>query len=192
MARIRLTAARVLPVSALTLAVAACGATPRSAAPGAAQAHAALAGSPAPLAALHAQASTLIATDPAAFSVRLTALRGYPVVINKWASWCAPCRQEFPAFQRVAVAFGRRVAFLGLDSFDNAANARGFLRQFPVTYPSFGDPDDKVANALHAGAFFPTTLFLDGHGKLAYTHQGGYPNATALETDVRRYALNGA
>lgn len=174
------------------LAIAGCGATPHSAAPSAAVVQRAFAGSPAPLAALHAQAGKLSATSAAAFRGRLAALRGYPVVINKWASWCGPCRQEFPAFQSAGVAFGRQVAFLGLDSFDNGANARTFLRQFPVTYPSFADPDNKVADALHAGQFFPTTLFLDPSGKLAYTHQGGYATATALETDIRRYALHGA
>jgi thiol-disulfide isomerase/thioredoxin len=175
---------------AASLVAGGCGATARSAAPSPEQVRAAFAGSPAPLQALHAQASALLTTDPAAFRTRLAGLRGFPVVINKWASWCGPCRQEFPAFQRAAVTFGRQVAFIGLDSFDNAGNARTFLHEFPVTYPSFADPDNKVANALRAGAFFPTTLFFDASGKLSYTHQGGYSNATALETDIRRYALH--
>jgi cytochrome c biogenesis protein CcmG, thiol:disulfide interchange protein DsbE len=178
-------------ISLCTLA-AGCGATANSEAPSPAAVRAAFAGSPAPLAALHAQANALITTTPAAFSARLAELRGYPVVINKWASWCGPCRQEFPSFQRAAVTFGRQVAFLGLDSFDNSDNARTFLRQYPVSYPSFEDGNDKVANALHAGAFFPTTVFLDRSGKLAYLHQGPYTTAAALETDVRRYALHGA
>jgi thiol-disulfide isomerase/thioredoxin len=175
---------------AASLVAAGCGATARSAAPSSDQVRAAFAGSPAPLATLHAQANELLQTDPSAFRTRLEGLRGFPVVINKWASWCGPCRQEFPAFQRAAVTFGRQVAFMGLDSFDNAGNARAFLREFPVTYPSFADPDDKVANALRAGAFFPTTLFFDASGKLSYTHQGGYSTAAALETDIRRYALH--
>jgi thiol-disulfide isomerase/thioredoxin len=174
---------------AASLIAAGCGATPHSAAPSPAQVHAAFAGSPAPLQTLHGQADALLATSPTAFRAQLDGLRGFPVIVNKWASWCGPCRQEFPAFQRAAVKFGRQVAFIGLDSFDNAGNARTFLREFPITYPSFADPDDKVANALRAGAFFPTTLFFDATGKLSYTHQGGYSSAAALETDVRRYAL---
>lgn len=181
-----------LAVSSLTLIAGGCAGAPRNAAPSAARVRAAFAGSPPALAALHAQGGALLATSPSAFRQRLAALRGYPVIVNKWASWCAPCRQEFPAYQRAAVAYGRRIAFVGLDSFDNGANARRFLREFPVTYPSFADPDDKVADGLHAGAFFPTTLFFDARGRLAFTHQGGYASAAALEADIGRYALRGA
>jgi thiol-disulfide isomerase/thioredoxin len=173
-------------------AAAGCGGAARSAAPTQAQIKAAFAGSPPSLQALHARAGTLLASSPQNFRTQLDALRGFPVVVNKWASWCAPCRQEFPAFQRAAVSFGRQVAFLGLDSFDNRGNAQDFLRRYPVTYPSYEDPGNHIANALHAGAFFPTTLFFDRTGRLAYTHQGGYGSAAVLETDIRRYALASA
>src|SRR5579884_3023370 len=79
-----------------------------------AQARAALAGSPPRLRALHEQAGQLIAGGLAALRSRLAQLRGLPVVINKWASWCAPCRAEFAAFQAVSVREGRRVAFIGI------------------------------------------------------------------------------
>src|ERR1700684_3081728 len=77
-----------------------------------------LAGSPPALAALHAQGGVLLEGD--ALHARLATLKGYPVVINKWASWCVPCREEFGAFQRVAAEYGRRVAFLGIDSADSS------------------------------------------------------------------------
>lgn len=169
------------------LAIAGCGATPHSAAPSAAVVQRAFAGSPAPLAALHAQAGKLSATSAAAFRGRLAALRGYPVVINKWASWCGPCRQEFPAFQSAGVAFGRQVAFLGLDSFDNGANARTFLRQFPVTYPSIFDPSASQAQALGGGQGWPTTIFFNAAHTITNVHVGAYPSRQALEQDIAHY-----
>ena len=86
-----------------------------------AQMRARLGGSAAPLAALHAQAGELLPGGLRALQGRLTALRGHAVVINKWASWCVPCRAEFGAFQRVSVAQGREVAFIGIDSGDRVA-----------------------------------------------------------------------
>ena len=59
-------------------------------------------------------------------------LRGHPVVVNKWGSWCGPCRAEFPYFQRQAIEHGKKVAFLGVDGKDNDANAEEFLKEFPV------------------------------------------------------------
>ena len=83
-----------------------------------------LAGSPAPLAALHAQANELLGGGRRALRARLAALHGWPIVINKWASWCEPCKAEFGVFQRVSLKLGRRVAFIGIDSGDTARRSR--------------------------------------------------------------------
>src|SRR5690349_20983554 len=61
---------------------------------------------PAALGRLHEQANTLLGGGTPAFQARLRALRGHPVVVNKWASWCSPCRAEFPVFQQVATSHG--------------------------------------------------------------------------------------
>jgi len=159
-----------LPVALFALQ--GCGSSPRSTAPGKAQIAAAFAGSPAPLTRLHAQASAVIPSSPAAFKALLASLHGYPVVVNKWGSWCGPCRMEFPAFQQVSVRRGARVAFLGLDGGDNTADARSFLKRLPVSYPSYSDPDAHIAFALNAGSYYPTTLFYERSGKLAYLHAG--------------------
>jgi cytochrome c biogenesis protein CcmG, thiol:disulfide interchange protein DsbE len=146
-----------------------------------------LAGAPAPLAALHAQSAELLDGGVPAFDKRLTALKGHPVVINKWASWCNPCRAEFPALQKVATERGKQVAFLGLNGHDSTDPARKFLVQYPVPYPSYVDPDEKIAQKLGAPANYPITVFVDSRGDIAFRHQGLYNSTKALEADIHRY-----
>jgi cytochrome c biogenesis protein CcmG, thiol:disulfide interchange protein DsbE len=146
-----------------------------------------LAGSPAPLAALHAQSAQLLNGGVPAFERRLAALRGTPVVINKWASWCNPCRAEFPIFQRLATERGREIAFLGVNGSDSTGPARKFLAHYPVPFPSYADPDEKIARAIKAPANYPITVFVDARGKTAFIHQGGYGSERDLAADVDRY-----
>jgi cytochrome c biogenesis protein CcmG, thiol:disulfide interchange protein DsbE len=148
-----------------------------------------LTGSPAPLEALHAQASELLPGGTRALRARLAALRGRPVVINKWASWCEPCREELPAFQHASLRLGRQVAFIGIDSGDySRAGALHFLRSFPVSYPSYYDHSGALGSAVTDSAFTPVTVFYDRAGA-QYIRQGPYPSQAKLEQDVRRYAL---
>ena len=146
-----------------------------------------LEGSPAPLAALHDQAAQLLDGGLPAFEKRLAALKGTPVVINKWASWCNPCRAEFPAFQQLATERGRRIAFLGVNSGDSTRPARKFLADYPVPFPSYVDPDERIARAIKAPANYPVTVFVDARGETAFIHQGGYTSVDRLEADVDRY-----
>jgi cytochrome c biogenesis protein CcmG/thiol:disulfide interchange protein DsbE len=162
-------------------------ATPSTLTP--AQVQARLAGSPPALAALHSQANQLLPGGSSALHARLSALRGRPVVINKWASWCQPCRSEFGAFQRAAVNLGRSVAFLGIDSGDTErSSAVAFLRSFPVSYPSYYDPSGALGTAITDSTSMPVTVFYNAHGG-EYIHQGPYLSAAELERDVRHYAL---
>src|SRR5215204_4196312 len=117
----------------------------------------------------------------------LAALNGTPVVINKWASWCNPCRAEFPAFQQLATERGRRIAFLGVNSGDSTRPARKFLADYPVPFPSYVDPDERIARAIKAPANYPVTVFVDARGETAFIHQGGYTSVDRLEADVDRY-----
>jgi thiol-disulfide isomerase/thioredoxin len=153
------------------------------------QAAKALAGSPAPLAALHAQANELLSGGAPAFQARLRSLRGRPVIVNKWASWCGPCRYEIPFFQQTSVRYGRHVAFMGLDGGDTDAAARRFLKARWLSYPSYTDPHEQIARTLDAPSNYPITVYLDPAGRVSYIHQGQYRDAAALAADVRRYAL---
>ena len=146
-----------------------------------------LAGAPAPLAALHERSNRLLDGGPRALKRQLAALEGHPVVINKWASWCGPCRAEAPILQSQAVEHGRRVAFIGVDWRDSTAEAREFLDGHPLPFPSFEDRDGKIAEALELPNNIPVTLFLDARGEVAYLHQGGYRSEEDLAADIERY-----
>jgi cytochrome c biogenesis protein CcmG, thiol:disulfide interchange protein DsbE len=140
---------------------------------------------------LHRESNRLLDGGPNAFKTRLAALRGAPVVVNQWASWCGPCRYEFPFFQRLAKRYGDQVAFLGVDSQDNRSAAQAFLKKFPVPYPHFYDKQGSVARVFRGGRSWPTTAFYASSGELAFTHVGSYATQAKLDEDIRRYALHG-
>ncbi|MEA2282936.1 MAG: cytochrome c biosis protein CcmG, thiol:disulfide interchange protein DsbE [Solirubrobacteraceae bacterium] len=142
---------------------------------------------PPALARLYKQASALLSGGSGAFHARLRTLRGHPVVVNKWASWCSPCRAEFPVFQQVATARGKQVAFLGLDANDKAPAAEQFLSARPLPYPSYQDPGQKLSRTLQAPDVAPVTIFLDAKGKTAFIHSGQYTSARQLSGDIDRY-----
>jgi thiol-disulfide isomerase/thioredoxin len=144
-------------------------------------------GAPAPLRGLYADRNKLLDGGADAFEARVEELRGYPIVVNKWASWCGPCRAEFPVFQKAAVQEAKRIAFIGVDSTDNDDDAAEFLNKFPLPYPSYKDPDLKVASVFNGVGAFPTTAFYDKTGKVAYVHQGPYESVDELLRDARRY-----
>lgn len=155
-------------------------------------AQAALAGSPAPLAGLHRQAGQLLGPLTALVS-RLRALRGYPVVLNAWASWCGPCRSEFSLFASASVRFGREIAFLGVDTGDSPADAASFLAAHPVSYPSYQTPSTSQFTGVLPGGLtgLPTTVLIDRSGRVAYVHTGQYDTQGSLDADIRQYALGG-
>jgi cytochrome c biogenesis protein CcmG, thiol:disulfide interchange protein DsbE len=185
-------ALRLLTLVVLSLAIAGCGSSQGSDYGGEHPDYAkALAGSPAPLATLHGQANELLSGGQDAYDERVAALRGYPAVVNVWASWCGPCRFEFPHFQQAAADYGKRVAFLGIDSEDSDDAASTFLAEAPVPYPSYTDPDKEIANGIGASLGLPDTAFYDPRGKLVYLKQGPYDDEAELRADIERYALGG-
>lgn len=148
----------------------------------------ALAGAPAPLAALYKEGNELLPGGEDALQQRISSLRGYPVLANVWASWCGPCRFEFPALQEAAARFGKRVAFIGVDSQDSDEHAESFLSEMPVPYPSYSDPDEDVANSLESTGL-PVTAIYDRAGDLCFVKRGPYSDHADLAADIRTYAL---
>jgi thiol-disulfide isomerase/thioredoxin len=162
------------------------GPPPRARTLAAAEIRAKLAGAPPALASLHRQANELLPAE--GFEARARALRGHPIVVNVWAAWCGPCRQELPAFQRASLEWGTRVGFLGIDLRDSRAGAARLLREIPLTHPSFEDPDGTIA-ARYRLVGTPGTIFYDASGARTHIQQGPYFDRRALDADIARYAL---
>jgi cytochrome c biogenesis protein CcmG/thiol:disulfide interchange protein DsbE len=138
---------------------------------------------------LQEQGNRLLDGGREAFEARLGELRGTPVVVNQWASWCPPCRAEFPIFQRLSDKYADRVAFLGVDMQDDRRAALEFMRGLPTPYPHYFDEDASIARLFGGGRVSPTTGFYDARGELVFTHLGAYADDAQLEAEIRRYAL---
>lgn len=95
--------------------------------------------------------------------VGLADLRG-PAVLNIWATWCGPCREELPAMQRLADRAGGKLRVIGVDTGDSREAAATFGTDMHVTLPTLYDPNRTLVGALGRTAL-PVTVFLDAAGK---------------------------
>jgi peroxiredoxin len=117
-------------------------------------------------------------------------LRGQVAVVNVWGSWCQPCRKEAPDLARVArETSGRGVRFVGIDTRDNAAAARAFVRAFKVPYPSLIDDEGRLILAFHGVipvSAVPSTVVVDPAGHIAARIVGivNYSTLRGLVDDV--------
>jgi thiol-disulfide isomerase/thioredoxin len=138
-----------------------------------------------------AQANQIIDGSTEALDAKLAQLRGHPVVVNQWGSWCPPCRAEFPFFAESAEEHADEVAFIGVDVQDDRVAAEDFLEQFPVPYPSIFDQGADAVRTIDWSGVSPTTWFLDERGKIVHQRPGQYPDRAALEADIRTFLLGG-
>jgi peroxiredoxin len=99
----------------------------------------------------------------------LTSLRGKAVVLNFWASWCAPCKDEIPALETAWRAHRRSgLVIVGIDIMDAAGDARSFARRIGITYPLVRDPKGKSLDRFSV-LHLPETLFVNRHGRIVGT-----------------------
>lgn len=124
--------------------------------------------------------------DKAAYDKMLARQRGTPVLVNIWASWCGPCREEAPFLAAASRAYGDRVRFVGVDILDARDSARAFMRESGWTYPSVYDPNGAIRDGLGILGQ-PATLFYDADGTLVKQWIGPLTEE-ALTSNLERIA----
>ncbi|MEO7557052.1 MAG: TlpA disulfide reductase family protein [Acidimicrobiales bacterium] len=117
-------------------------------------------------------ADQLAAVDAGGFKSIFVGLEGRPIVVNVWASWCAPCRVEAPLLQKAFARYGGAVAFVGVDANDARDDAQAFLAEFDIRYPNLFDESGEVRDLLQTRGL-PTTFIFDRDGHLVTTVLGG-------------------
>ena len=109
-----------------------------------------------------------------------------PAVINLWASWCAPCRSELPAFQRLADRYGEQVHVVGVDTRDRTEDAASLATDLGLTFPTLADPDEKLRVAIRRAAL-PVTVFVDRAGRVRHIHDSTALDDQTLAALVRQH-----
>ena len=121
-------------------------------------------------------------------AVSLSSLRGKPVVVNFWATWCPPCRMELPYFDAAYAEYGEDVTFLMVDltdgERDTVESAAAFTEEAAYSYPLYFDSDFSGAAAYAVNAI-PLTVFVDADGGLVSTHLG------AMDEETLRAGIEG-
>jgi len=106
-----------------------------------------------------------------AATVPLRRLTGRPMVVNLWASWCGPCREELPALARLSRAAGDRLRVIGVASLDVPANSISFASDSRLPFPSLQDRDGDLERGLRRNGL-PVTVLVRADGAVAYVYQG--------------------
>ena len=107
-------------------------------------------------------------------SVSLALLRGKPVLLNVWATWCLPCKEEIPYLEQLHAkhaAEGLQIVGVSIDARGDEAKINEFARDFKMTYPIWRDPDERV-NARFLAIGVPSTYLIDRDGILRWKHLG--------------------
>ena len=113
-------------------------------------------------------------------TISLAELRGKPVVLNFWATWCDPCRREMPALQATADQYAGDVVILGLDQGEKAATVKDFIEEFGLTYPVLMDEKFAVSDSYNVQGL-PTTFFIDREGVIRHLWMGEMNRITLAE-----------
>jgi thiol-disulfide isomerase/thioredoxin len=127
-----------------------------------------------PAVAVGKAAPAYAATSLAGDTVSLGALRGKVVLLNVWATWCAPCREEIPYLQSLFARYandGFEIVGVSVDARGSEATIEGFRKDFGMTYPIWLDPDERV-QSLFLALGVPASYLIDRDGILRWKHLG--------------------
>jgi cytochrome c biogenesis protein CcmG/thiol:disulfide interchange protein DsbE len=134
---------------------------------------------------------TLPPESAAPRAVGLRELRGHAVVLNFWASWCDPCREETPLLETLAHDYAPRgLLVVGVDTQDLEAPARAFLSRYAVTYLNLRDPDGSVGR-LFGTTGVPETFFIDAAGRIRAKFPGEQLDAAVWRRAVEALLAGG-
>lgn len=136
-----------------------------------------------------APAPTFTLASRAGGQVSLSDLKGQVVMINFWASWCGPCRQEFPALDQIYAKYkpmGFTLVAINVES--EKADAEKFLSATPATFPILFDPDNAVSGKYGVSAM-PTTVLVDRQGRVRWLHRAYKPGDEAKYIEQIRAVL---
>lgn len=112
-------------------------------------------------------------------NLKLSEYRGTVVLINFWASWCGPCRQEMPLLDELHKKYSSYgFTVLGVNVEEDSAGANKILREIPVSFPVLYDTANKVSKAYDVSAM-PSTVMVDRDGNMRYLHKGYKPGDEA-------------
>ncbi len=115
-------------------------------------------------------------------NLRLQDFRGEVVMLNFWASWCGPCRQEFPLMDEIYKKYQKMgFTILAVNVDEDSRDANGFLDAVPVSFPILYDPESKISELYQVDAM-PTTIMIDRNGNKRYLHRG-YKSGYEVEYD---------
>lgn len=122
-------------------------------------------------------------------TITLRDLRGQPVVLNFWATWCPPCRAEMPHFQEASIKYNGLATIIGVDQGETESLVSDFAASYGINYPLLLDTDNRV-NQQYGITSLPTTLFIDSRGVIRETFSG-IISAAVLEDRIERLLAEG-
>jgi thiol-disulfide isomerase/thioredoxin len=120
----------------------------------------------------------------------LQQMKGTPLVVNMWATWCKPCVKEMPAFDDVA-AGTRGVRVVGVNVADSAEDAAAFAQKLGVHYEQFTDPTGELSDAFSVSGL-PATAFIDASGKVVEVHSGAMTAAELRDRSSKNFPQEGS